>query len=112
MHRRRPGFESPEVVIDGANHHEFMVSTNTLAAKDTLAQVSYDERVCFLKPRVMGHRVEPYLAYTQFGSDLPQLASVSLAAHNAGLGVIGHHQTNDIDPMPFDGRGICEQYHA
>ena len=107
MYCRWPRFESSEVVIDGANYHEFMVSTNTLTAKDTLTQVPDDKRVCFLHAGIVRHWIEPYLADTQIGSNLPQLASVSLAANNAGLGVIGHHEPDNISTVVSYGGGVC-----
>jgi len=111
MHCRRKGFKPPEIVIDGANHNEFMVGTNTLAAKDTLAEVPDNERICLFQAGIMGHGIKPYLPNTQFGGNLPQLASVSLAADDAGLRVIGHHKADNISPVLFNERRVCLDDH-
>jgi len=111
MHCSRKGFKSPEIVIDGANHDQFMVGANTLAAEDTLTEVPDNERICLFQTGIMGHGVKPYLAHTQFGGNLPQLASVSLVTYDAGLRVIGHHKTDNISPMLVNGGGVCLDGH-
>jgi len=108
---RRKGFESPEIVIDGANDNQFMVGTNTLAAKDTLAEVPDNERICLLQTSIMGHGIELYPAYTQFGGNLSQLASVSLVTYDAGLRVTGYHQADNICPVFLNLRGVCLNEH-
>jgi hypothetical protein len=85
----RKGFKSPEIVIDGPNYDQFMVSTNTLAAKDTLTEVPDNKGICLLKTGIMRHGIKPYLAHAKFGGYLPQPASVSLATDDTGLRVIG-----------------------
>jgi hypothetical protein len=107
----RKGFESPEIVIDSANHDQFMVGTNTLAAKDALTEVPDNERICLLQAGIMGHGIKPYLAYTQSGGNLSQLASVSLVTYDAGLRVTGYHQADYICPVLSNGRGVCLDDH-
>jgi hypothetical protein len=107
----RKGFESPEIVIDSANHNQFMVGTNTLAAKDTLTEVPDNERICLLQAGIMGHGIKPYLAYTQSGGNLSQLASVSLVTYDAGLRVTGYHQADNICPVLLNGGSVCLDDH-
>jgi hypothetical protein len=80
MHRCWTALESPEVVIYSSNDYQFMVGTNTLGAKETLTEISDNERICFLQTGVVGHRIEPYLPDTQLGGNPPQFTSVSLVA--------------------------------
>lgn len=96
MQSCRTGLESSEVVINGAYDDEFMVRTNTLSAEDAFTQIPDDERVGLLEPGIMGHGIEVYLPKAQFSGHLSQFTSVSLVAHNAGFGVIGHHEVNNV----------------
>jgi hypothetical protein len=111
MHCGWTGFKPPEIIINGANHDQLMVGTNTLAAKNTLTEVPDNKRIRLLQTGIMGHRIKPYLADTQFGGNLPQLASVSLATYDAGLRVVGHHQADNIYPVLFNGGRFCLYDH-
>jgi hypothetical protein len=71
VHGRGSGFKPPETVIDGPNHNQFMVCPDTLAAKDTLTEVSDNERISCLQPGIMRHWIKFYLANTQFSGNLP-----------------------------------------
>ena len=100
----RTGFETSEVVVDGARKYQFMVGPDALSAKDTLAQVPGKKGVCVFKGFIIRHRVKIGLSQTQLGRNLSQLAAVALVANNAGLRVFGNHQTNNIPSMPYDSR--------
>jgi hypothetical protein len=85
-----------------------MVGTDTFATKDTLTEVPYNERICLLKTRIMGHRVKIYKPNSQIGCDSSQFASIPLVANNAGFGMIGYHKTDNVFPVLFDGGGVCQ----
>jgi hypothetical protein len=112
MNGGRSGFKPSQIVIYGPNHHQFVVSTNTLAAENTLAQVSDNKWVRPFQPCVMRHGIQAYRTHTQFGRNLPQLASVPLVAYNAGLGVVCHHEADNICAVFSDSDGVCLDGHA
>jgi hypothetical protein len=99
------------IVINGANHDQFMIGSNTLTAKNTFTQVSNDEWICLLQTGIMGHGIKVYLADSQLSSNLPQLASISLAAYDTGLRMIGHHQADNVCPVGFYCGRICLDAH-
>ena len=106
------GLKSPEIVINGSNNDQFMVRANTLSAKDTLTEIPYDKRICLLKISIVRHGIKPYFSHTKIGCNLPQLASVSLIAYDAGLGMIGYHQANNIRPVSFNSWGFSLNDHV
>jgi hypothetical protein len=59
-----------------------MISSNTLSAKDTFTEVPDNKRVCLFQTSIVRHGIKVGFADTQFSGNLPQLASVSLAAYN------------------------------
>jgi hypothetical protein len=89
-----------------------VICANAFAAKDTLAQVPDDKRIGLLKSPIMGHGIKPCNSDTQIRSDLPQLAPISLATHNTGLGMIGHHQAHNIGTVPSHCVGIGLDRHV
>jgi hypothetical protein len=111
MHGHGTGFESPEVVIDGAHGNQIMVGPYTFAAEDTLAEIPYNKGVGLLQARIMGHGVEIYGAHTQVGGDLPQFTPVALAADDTGFGVIGHHEADDIGAVILYVRRVRPDNH-
>jgi hypothetical protein len=104
--------EPPEVVIYGSNDYQFMISTNTLGAQETLTEISDNERICLLQTSIVGHRIVPDLPDTQLGGNSSQFTSVSLAAYQAGLGVSGHHQADNIFPKLLKGRRVGLDDHV
>jgi hypothetical protein len=88
-----------------------MIGSNTLSAKNTFAQIPDNEGVCFLQTGIMGHGIEVYPADTQFSGNVPQLASVSPAANDTGLRMIGHHQAYNIYPVGFYGGRVRQKAH-
>jgi hypothetical protein len=111
MGRGGTGSKAAQVVIYGAHYDEFLIRPNASAAKDTLAQVPDDKRIGLFKISIIGHGIKPCDPNTQIRGDLPQFTFVSLAAHNTGLGMIGHHQTDNIGAVPSHGRRIGLDRH-
>jgi hypothetical protein len=87
------------MVIDGTHDNQFMIGAHALTAKDTLAEVPDDERVCILQARIMGHGIKINFAHAQIGRHLPQFTPITLVTHNAGFRVIGHYHADDICPV-------------
>jgi len=106
------GFESPEVVIDGADGNQIMVGPCTFAAEDTLAEIPYNKGIGLLQARIMRHGVEIYGAHSQVGRDLPQVTSVALAAEDTGFGVVGHHEADDIGAVILYVRRVRPDNHV
>ena len=102
--------EKPHVNIGTIGHVDHGKTTLTAAcpdafsAKDTLAQISDDKRICLFIGFVIGHVIKICLTHTQLGRHPSQLAVVSLTAENAGFRMFGNHQAGDVATM-FDDAG-------
>ena len=59
------GFKAAHIIIDGDDHHPFMVCPDAFAAEDTLAQVPDDKRVCLFIGFVIGHVVKIGFTHAQ-----------------------------------------------
>jgi hypothetical protein len=99
------GFKAAHIIIDGADSHQFMVGPDAFAAKDTLAQVPDDKRICLFIGFVIGHGVKIRFTHPQLSCNPSQLAAVSFTAENAGLGMFCDHQADDVATM-FDDAGV------
>jgi hypothetical protein len=108
----RTGLKAAQIVINCANNDEIVIRPNASPAKNTLAQVPDDKRIGLLKTSIVRHGIEPCNSDTQIRSDLPQLTPISLATHNAGLGVICHHQADNVGTVPSHCVGIGLDCHV
>ena len=110
--RGRAGPQAPVVVINGADGHKLVVGPDALSANNALGQVPHNKRIGLLEPRVVGHAIKSVGADPEFGGQEPQLAAVSLVAHNARFRVVGHEEAHDVRAVPAELGSVCLDSHA
>jgi len=99
------------IVINCTDNNEFLVGTYTFPAHDTFGEVPDDKGICLFETGVMGHGIELSLPHSQFSSNLPQLATVSFAADQAGFRMFRHHQADDVASVIDYAGGISPNDH-
>jgi hypothetical protein len=107
----RPGPETAQIIIDGADCHQFVIGPDALAAQNALAQIPDDEWICLFKGLEIVHAVKVRLTDPEICGHLTQPAAIAFAADNAGLGVFGNHQADNIAAVFNDAVGFGVKGH-
>ena len=99
-----------QIVINGADHYQFMIGPDAFAAENTLTQIPDNKWICLFKGFEIRHVVEVCLSDSKIGSYLPQPAAVAFTADNAGFGMFCYHQPGNIAAV-FDNAVGCGLNH-
>jgi hypothetical protein len=105
-------FQTPAIVIDGAHCDQIVVCPDAFPAENALGEIPDDKRIGLLESRVVGHRIQARRSDPQLCGKKSQFASIPFIADNAGLGMVGHDETQDVPPVPLEVGGVCPDRHA
>jgi len=90
------GVKPAAAVIDRTRADQLVIGPDAFTAQDTFAQIPDDERIDLFVGLEIRHPVKACFGYPQFGRDFSKLTPVAFVADDAGFGVLGHHQPDDV----------------